>query len=87
MNHVDRLKRSGRTQQLQPVPENARSAGKGASSSGTSLTQSVAATLASFALSGMVTLLHALRNRGVKRGVAALCIGGGEATAIAVELA
>ena len=59
MNHVYRLKRSGRTQQLQPVPENARSAGKGASSSGTSLTQSVAATLASFALSGMVTLLHA----------------------------
>ena len=35
----------------------------------------------------VVTLLHALRNRGVKRGVAALCIGGGEATAIAVELA
>ena len=59
MNHVYRLKRSGRTQQLQPVPENARSAGKGASSSGTSLTQSVAATLASFALSGMVALLHA----------------------------
>ena len=59
MNHVYRLKRSGRTQQLQLVPENARSAGKGASSSGTSLTQSVAATLASFALSGMVALLHA----------------------------
>ena len=59
MNHVYRLKRSGRTQQLQPVPENARSAGKGASSSGTSLVQSVAGTLASFALSGMVTLLHA----------------------------
>lgn len=35
----------------------------------------------------VVTLLHALKNRGVKRGVAALCIGGGEATAIAVELA
>lgn len=34
----------------------------------------------------VVTLLHALRNRGGKRGVAALCIGGGEATAIAVEL-
>ena len=32
------------------------------------------------------TLIHALRKRGGKRGVAALCIGGGEATAIAVEL-
>lgn len=35
----------------------------------------------------VVTLLHALKNRGGRRGVAALCIGGGEATAIAVELA
>jgi acetyl-CoA C-acetyltransferase len=35
----------------------------------------------------IVTLLHALKARGGKRGVAALCIGGGEATAIAVELA
>jgi acetyl-CoA C-acetyltransferase len=34
----------------------------------------------------LVTLLHALKNRGLKRGVASLCIGGGEATAIAVEL-
>ncbi|GBQ29026.1 acetyl-CoA C-acyltransferase [Gluconacetobacter azotocaptans] len=34
----------------------------------------------------IVTLLHALRARGVRRGVAALCIGGGEATAIAVEV-
>ena len=34
----------------------------------------------------VVTLLHALKARGGKRGVAALCIGGGEATAIAVEL-
>ncbi|WP_319782361.1 acetyl-CoA C-acyltransferase [Oceanisphaera sp. IT1-181] len=34
----------------------------------------------------MVTLIHALRQRGLKKGVAALCIGGGEATAIAVEL-
>ena len=33
----------------------------------------------------IVTLLHALRNRGVARGVASLCIGGGEATAIAIE--
>ncbi|ANB17192.1 thiolase family protein [Dokdonella koreensis] len=35
----------------------------------------------------VVTLLHALQARGGKRGVAALCIGGGEATAIAIELA
>ena len=35
----------------------------------------------------VVTLLHALKARGGKRGVAALCIGGGEATAIAVEMA
>ena len=33
----------------------------------------------------IVTLLHALEARGATRGVAALCIGGGEATAIAVE--
>ena len=34
----------------------------------------------------VVTLINALRQRGLKRGVAALCIGGGEATAIALEL-
>jgi acetyl-CoA C-acetyltransferase len=34
----------------------------------------------------VVTLLGALNKRGLKRGVAALCIGGGEATAMAVEL-
>ena len=34
----------------------------------------------------VVTLLNALKTRGLKRGVASLCIGGGEATAIAVEL-
>jgi acetyl-CoA C-acetyltransferase len=34
----------------------------------------------------VVTLLNALTVRGAKRGVAALCIGGGEATAIAIEL-
>lgn len=33
----------------------------------------------------VVTLIHALRSRGLTRGVAALCIGGGEATALAVE--
>ncbi|MCW5633169.1 MAG: acetyl-CoA C-acyltransferase [Rubrivivax sp.] len=34
----------------------------------------------------VVTLLGALRKRGLKRGMAALCIGGGEATAMAVEM-
>ena len=34
----------------------------------------------------VVTLLGALRKHGKKRGVAALCIGGGEATALALEL-
>ena len=33
----------------------------------------------------VTTLLHALHARGLKRGVASLCIGGGEATAIAIE--
>jgi len=31
------------------------------------------------------TLVHALQNRGLKRGIASLCIGGGEATALAME--
>jgi acetyl-CoA C-acetyltransferase len=34
----------------------------------------------------MTTLLHALRNRGKHRGIASLCIGGGEAVAIALEI-
>jgi acetyl-CoA C-acetyltransferase len=34
----------------------------------------------------VVTLLGALKKRGLKRGVAALCIGGGEATALALEM-
>ncbi|WP_048307967.1 acetyl-CoA C-acyltransferase [Halomonas sp. PR-M31] len=34
----------------------------------------------------IVTLINALRQRGGKRGIASLCIGGGEATAVAVEL-
>jgi len=34
----------------------------------------------------VATLVHALRARGGKRGVAALCIGGGEATAMALEI-
>jgi len=34
----------------------------------------------------MATLLGALQTRGLKRGIASLCIGGGEATAVAVEL-
>ena len=33
----------------------------------------------------IVTLIHALRARGLRRGIASLCIGGGEATALAVE--
>lgn len=33
----------------------------------------------------LVTLIAALQNRGLKKGIAALCIGGGEATAVAVE--
>jgi acetyl-CoA C-acetyltransferase len=35
----------------------------------------------------LVTLIGALRKRGLRRGVASLCIGGGEATAMAIELA
>ena len=35
----------------------------------------------------LVTLINALKTKGLKRGVASLCIGGGEATAVAVELA
>jgi acetyl-CoA C-acetyltransferase len=35
----------------------------------------------------IATLIAALQNRGLKRGVASLCIGGGEGTAVAVELA
>ena len=35
----------------------------------------------------LVTLIHALQARGGKRGVASLCIGGGEAVAVALELA
>jgi acetyl-CoA C-acetyltransferase len=34
----------------------------------------------------LTTLVHALRRQGKKRGLAALCIGGGEATAVAIEL-
>ena len=35
----------------------------------------------------MVSLIGALRARGERRGVASLCIGGGEATAMAIEMA
>jgi acetyl-CoA C-acetyltransferase len=35
----------------------------------------------------LVTLIGALRKQGGKRGMASLCIGGGEATAMAIELA
>ena len=34
----------------------------------------------------LVTLLHALRRTGGRRGIASLCIGGGEAIALAIEL-
>jgi acetyl-CoA C-acetyltransferase len=34
----------------------------------------------------LTTLVHALRNRGGKRGIASLCIGGGEAVAVAIEM-
>jgi acetyl-CoA C-acetyltransferase len=34
----------------------------------------------------LVTLIHAMRRRGLKRGVASLCLGGGEAVAVAIEI-
>ncbi len=34
----------------------------------------------------LITLIHALQDRGLKKGVAALCLGGGEAVALAVEI-
>ena len=34
----------------------------------------------------VVTLVHALRNQGKKKGIASLCLGGGEAVAVAVEI-
>jgi acetyl-CoA C-acetyltransferase len=34
----------------------------------------------------LVTLIHALQARGGKKGIATLCIGGGEATSMAIEL-
>jgi acetyl-CoA C-acetyltransferase len=34
----------------------------------------------------LVTLIHALRSRGLRRGIAALCLGGGEAVALSVEI-
>ena len=34
----------------------------------------------------LVTLLYALRARGKRRGIASLCLGGGEAVALAAEL-
>jgi acetyl-CoA C-acetyltransferase len=33
----------------------------------------------------LTTLLYALEDRGLKRGIASLCLGGGEAVAVAVE--
>ena len=43
--------------------------------------------LAHQVLAFWVTLLHALEHTSKKRGVASLCIGGGEATAMAIEIA
>ncbi|MCA9975232.1 MAG: acetyl-CoA C-acyltransferase, partial [Anaerolineales bacterium] len=34
----------------------------------------------------LVTLIHALQQHGLRRGLASLCLGGGEAVAMAVEL-
>ena len=34
----------------------------------------------------LTTLIYALRNRDLKRGIASLCIGGGEAVAMAIEI-
>ncbi|TNC92072.1 MAG: acetyl-CoA C-acyltransferase, partial [Thalassolituus sp.] len=34
----------------------------------------------------IVTLMNALKNTGGKKGIAALCIGGGEAVAVAIEM-
>jgi acetyl-CoA C-acetyltransferase len=34
----------------------------------------------------LTTLIYALKNRGLKRGIASLCLGGGEAVAMAVEV-
>jgi acetyl-CoA C-acetyltransferase len=34
----------------------------------------------------LITLLHALQDRGLERGLAALCLGGGEAVAMCVEI-
>ena len=59
MNHIYRLKRSGRGQQLQPVPETARSAGKGQSLSPKALARAVANTMASVVLASVASLGHA----------------------------
>ncbi|HSJ57070.1 MAG TPA: acetyl-CoA C-acetyltransferase, partial [Anaerolineae bacterium] len=34
----------------------------------------------------LVTLIYALKQRGLKRGMASLCLGGGEAVAMAIEI-
>ena len=43
-------------------------------------------TLVSVMLGVLTTLIHALRRRGQKRGIATLCLGGGNGVAMAVEL-
>ena len=60
MNHIYRLKTNRHTLQLQPVPETARSAGKGrAATSAQSLAQTVAGAVASVVLTGVASLAHA----------------------------
>ena len=49
----------------------------------------ISATPVTYVASGariIVTLLHALKAKGLKKGLATLCIGGGEATAMAFEM-
>ena len=59
MNHIYRLKRTGRTLQLQPVPEITRSAGKGQRRTGRTRGQVTGHVVASVALAGLVGLTHA----------------------------
>ena len=59
MNHIYRLKRTGRTLQLQPVPETTRSAGKGQRRTGRTRGQVTGHVVASVALAGLVGLTYA----------------------------
>ena len=48
--------------------------------------ESIAAAALASGARVLVTLLHALKQRGGQRGLASLCLGGGEAVALAVEM-